>query len=194
MRIHFYYRWVEFDIDKFNHHKLVGWKRLHFKKKEYDGYDEYILDGSFDFDWGHTESVVNISLGILRSIYDCIKFINDYDFSIVQNFSNAFRDAENYILRLRQAFVQGGYLSYPEPDLVFVSKIASNNGLNSCSIDGRDILKITIEGMKVPTQDNKIKPKLYENSFICPICKSKVYKNYDGCCNCKQLVDWEGIE
>jgi hypothetical protein len=191
MKLVIVYAWYDKDIEKSNHHRIKGWKRLGFNKVIRDGYDFYRVKREKEFNWNNTNEITKWATDYLHDLYNGIVFTNDFDFEIVSNFTEAFLDAEKYIKTIKSAYVVDGL--WGKPDLNFVKYISSNNGDSMVSVDTRDTITIRIEGLVDPIQVGKKKPILKGNYYTCPVCGNNVFKNYLGCTNCKQFIDWEDV-
>lgn len=192
MYLNFSYRWYDLDIEENNHHKFSKKKSLGFiKVAEEDGYDTYELVIGVPLDWSKTYMTTSYYKTFLLNLYSKIRFKNAYTFSVVDNFTDGFRNAFKYIESLEHSFVDG---YNGKPDLVFVEKIASfNGGKDYHNVDLRDVLSFSIKDYVMPI--SKVgSPKLDGHYYVCPECGHPVYKNYEGCCNCKTLIKWDSIE
>lgn len=191
MYLNIKYSFVEYNNEDLNLRKFVGWKSIGFKRKKGEDYSRYTLNVNIPFDWEHTHEVIDKAMSIIRQIYSSVHFINDYNFYICNQYCEAFTKAEDFIMRLRQAYVV--YAGYRNPDTVFARKI--NAFTNLLNIE-RDLLSISIQEVSEPDPEKSIKkrPVLRDNYYVCPDCGEQVWKNFDGCTNCKRILDWSGID
>ena len=175
MKLVLNYKWVDTDLN--SNHKIIGWKRIGFKRKEFDGYDEYSLEKFFDFDWSKTLECTNSVYEELMNIYNGIKFNKSTHFSVTGNFQQAFADAERYLNSLETAYTSSCYLAQ-NPDLLFIRKISSNNGGVVLGLDTRDVLSIKlIDFVSFEIENARVRPTGKKGYFVCPRCGSKVFKN-----------------